>query len=163
IMSVSVNSAINMKSGLTVPRSLSRQFALTGGLVMLVVMLFAGMLTSRIVTNAAVENSATSTALFMDSFLSPHLQALAHGDVLPDEKVAALDRLLGVSSEQDDPFENRFPHLEIWKEGGLVVYSRSRELMGRRFDPPAGLVEALSGQVSAQYADLSAPEHVERL
>lgn len=130
---------------------------------MLVVMLFAGMLTSRIVTNAAVENSATSTALFMDSFLSPHLQALAHGDVLPDEKVAALDRLLGVSSEQDDPFENRFPHLEIWKEGGLVVYSRSRELMGRRFDPPAGLVEALSGQVSAQYADLSAPEHVERL
>jgi signal transduction histidine kinase len=161
-MNVSANSAINAGSGLTAPRSLSRQFALTGGLVMLVVMLFAGMLTSRIVTNATVENTATSTALFMDSFLSPHLQALAHADVLPDEKIEALNRLLGVSSEQDEPFENRFPHLEIWKEGGLVVYSRSHELVGRRFEPPAGLVEALTGHVSAQYADLSAPEHVER-
>jgi signal transduction histidine kinase len=161
-MSVSVNSAIGTGAGLTAPRSLSRQFALTGGLVMLVVSMFAGMLTSRIVTNAAVENSATSTALFMDSFLSPHLQALAHGDILPDERVAALDRLLGGSSERDDPFENRFPYLEIWKEGGLVVYSRSHELVGRRFEPPAGLVEALSGHVSAQYADLSAAEHVER-
>src|SRR5690606_30481733 len=73
-----------------------------------------------------------------------------------------LDLLLGVGSERDDPFENRFPHLEIWKEGGLVAYSRSHELVGRRFEPPAGLVEALAGHVSAQYADLSAAEHVER-
>lgn len=156
------DAAANIDAGLTAPRSLSNQFAVTGGLVMLLVMVLAGMLTSRIVTNATIENSAAATALFMDSFLSPHLQALAHTDILPDEKVEALDRLLGVNSEQDEPFENRFPHLEIWKEGGLVVYSRSRGLVGRRFDPPTGLVEALAGGVSAQYADLDAAEHAER-
>lgn len=144
------------------PRSLSGQFALTGGLVMLAVMAIAGTLTSSIVTNAAVESTATSSALFMDSFLSPHLQALANGDVLPDSRVRALDRLLGADPTHDNPFEKRFPHVEIWKEGGLVVYSKSPELTGRTFDPPAGLVEALSGKVSAQYADLSAAEHVER-
>lgn len=156
------SAAAHIDAGLTAPKSLSNQFALTGGLVMLLVMMLAGMLTSRIVTNATIENSAAATALFMDSFLSPHLQALAHTEVLPDEKVEALDRLLGVNSEQDEPFENRFPHLEIWKEGGLVVYSRSRGLVGRRFESPAGLVEALAGGVSAQYADLDAAEHVAR-
>ncbi len=148
--------------GMPAPRSLSAQFALTGGLVMLIVMTIAGTLTSRIVTNAAVENTATSTALFMDSFLSPHLQALADSNVLPQDRIKALDRLLGADPEQDDPFENRFPHVEIWKEGGLIVYSRSPELAGRTFTPPLGLREALSGSVSAQYTDLNAAEHLER-
>lgn len=144
------------------PRSLSAQFALTGGLVMLVVMTLAGLVTSSIVTHATVENTATSTALFMDSFLSPHLQGLAEGDTLPDRRIKALDRLLGTNPGQADPFGHRFPHVEIWKQGGLVVYSSSPELIGRRFDPPTGLVEALSGEVSAQYTDLAAAEHVER-
>lgn len=159
---MSADAAATIGAGETAPRSLSYQFALTGGLVMLVVMLLAGVLASRIVTNAAVENTAAATALFMDSFLSPHLQALAQADALPAEKMEALDRLLGVSSKHDEPFENRFPHLEVWKEGGLVVYSRSRELVGRRFEPPAGLLDALSGEVSARYADLNAAEHTER-
>lgn len=147
---------------MTAPRNLSGQFALTGGLVMLLVMLLAGMITSKIVSNAAVENTAASTALFMDSFLSPQLQALAYGDSLPADKVEALNRLLGVGTAQDEPFEKRFPHLEIWKQGGLVVYSSSPQLIGRRFDPPRGLAAAMAGEVSAQYADLGAPEHVER-
>ncbi|KQY26649.1 sensor histidine kinase [Rhizobium sp. Root482] len=149
-------------AGVPARRSLSRQFALTGGLVMLVVMALAGTLTSGIVVNATVESTAASTALFMDSFLSPHLQDLANSDELPGRRVEALDRLLGADSAQVGPFERRFPHVEIWKDGGLVVYSRARELVGRRFDPPAGLVGALTGEVTAQYADLAATEHVER-
>ncbi|MGV2981678.1 sensor histidine kinase [Camelimonas sp. ID_303_24] len=153
---------VHTAPGLRAPVSLSRQFAITGGLVMLVVMTVAGIITSRIVTNVTIENTAASTALFLDSVLSPNLQALAHSETLPPESVAALDQLLGVNTKEDQAFETRFPHLEIWKEGGLIVYSKSRDLMGRRFDPPPGLLEALTGKVSAQYTNLDSLEHMAR-
>mgnify|MGYP001183714654 CR=1 FL=1 len=124
---------------------------------MLVAMALAGLFTSSLVSKTAIENTAASTALFMDSFLSPLVQELATVDILPAERREALDRLLGA-----DPFEDRFPHIEIWKEGGLVAYSTTPELVGRIFDPPDGLVAALDGGVSAQYTDLQAREHVIR-
>jgi signal transduction histidine kinase len=117
----------------------------------------AGCITSGIVTRATVENTATSTALFMDSFLSPHLQELATSDILSPEASGALDRLL-----DSDAFEGRFPHLEIWKPGGLVAYSRTKELIGKKFPPPEGLLEALGGKVASRYADLDAEEHTIR-
>jgi signal transduction histidine kinase len=61
-----------------------------------------------------------------------------------------------------DAFEGRFPHLEIWKPGGLVAYSRTKELVGHRFSPPDGLLEALGGEVASRYADLEAEEHTVR-
>lgn len=137
--------------------SLSRQFAVAGGLVMLATAALAGMIMSGIVTKATVEHTAARTALFMDSFLSPHAGSLAENDILPSAAAASLDRLLG--SEQ---FERRFPHLEIWKPDGLVAYSTSSELIGQRFAPPAGLTAALHGTISAQYTDLDAREHVAR-
>lgn len=136
---------------------LPRQFALTGGLIMLAAMLVAGHFTSQVVSRATIESSAASSALFMDSFIAPLVQTLGSQDRLPAESIAALDRILG-----PDSFESRFPHVEIWKEGGHVVYSRTPELIGRRFEPPEGLKEALRGNVAAFYTDLEAGEHVAR-
>lgn len=137
--------------------SLSRQFAVAGGVVMLAAAGLAGLLTSMIVTRTTIDGTAASTALFMDSFLSSHIQSLAGSDTLPPDSQAALDLLLN-----SDAFENRFPHLEIWKPDGLVVYSTSHELIGQRFRPPAGIIAAFKGQVAAQYTDLAAQEHVAR-
>jgi signal transduction histidine kinase len=137
--------------------SLSRQFAVAGGLVMLAAATLAGMIMSGIVTKATVEHTAARTALFMDSFLSPHAGSLAENDILPPEAAASLDRLLG-----SEEFEKRFPHLEIWKPDGFVAYSTSSDLIGQKFAPPAGLTTALQGTISAQYADLEAQEHVAR-
>ena len=137
--------------------SLSKQFAFTGGFFMLVAMILAGVLISNIVSKVTIENTASSTALFLDSLVSPLVQDLAKADVLPTERVNQLNRLLG-----EEAFNSRFPHLEIWKAGGLVVYSKTPALIGRKFTPPAGMLAALAGDVSAQYADLSAAEHVIR-
>lgn len=134
--------------------SLTRQFAVTGGAIMLFAMLVEGLFTAQIIAQNTIDRKAATTALFMDSFLSPLAHHLATVDVLPAEERAELDQLI-----DKDSFEGRFPHLEIWKEGGLVAYSRSPELIGRKFDPPAGLVDALKGEVSARYTDLKADEH----
>jgi signal transduction histidine kinase len=137
--------------------SLTRQFAVTGGAIMLFAMIVEGLITAEIITTNTIDRKAATTALLMDSFLSPLGEHLAAGDVLPAGEQLELDRLL----DRDD-FEKRFPHLEIWKEGGLVAYSRSKELIGHKFAPPAGLTAALKGEVSARYADLGAAEHVIR-
>lgn len=135
----------------------SSQFALAGGLVMLAAMLLAGTIISGIVARAAVDSTAASTALFLDSLLSPLVQELAHDDVVRTEDVARLNQLLETGT-----FASRFAHVEIWKRDGLVAYSTSSDLIGGRFPPPQGLVRALNGEVAAQYTDLSAGEHVIR-
>lgn len=137
--------------------SLSRQFALTGGAIMLLAMTLAGYITAPIVSKAAIENTASATALFMDNFLAPLVQELATDDILRPDNARRLDDRLRSKS-----FEQRFPYVEIWKEGGRVAYSTTPALIGRRFPPPPGLLMALSGKVSAQYADLRAREHVLR-
>ncbi len=137
--------------------SLTRQFAVTGGAIMLLAMIVEGLFTAEVVSRNTIDRKAATTALFMDSFLSPLGGQLAAGDVLPAEEQAKLDRLLGKHD-----FESRFPHLDLWKEGGLIAYSRSPDLIGRTFAPPAGLVAALAGEVSARYTDLEAAEHTVR-
>ena len=137
--------------------SLTRQFAVTGGAIMMLAMILEGLFTAEIISSNTIDREAATTALFMDSFLSPLGDDLAAGTVLPADKRAELDRLL----DKKD-FTRRFPHLEIWKDGGLVAYSRSPELIGRTFAPPAGLVAAQTGAVSARYTDLEAAEHAAR-
>lgn len=142
------------RSVIPVTVSLTRQFALTGSIIMLIAMVAAGLFTTEIVSKATVENTASSTALLIDSFLEPMIQRLASEELLPAAETAELNRLLGA-----DHFKERFPHLEIWKEGGLIVYSTTPNLVGRRFTPSPGLITALEGHISAQYADLNALEH----
>ena len=134
--------------------SLTRQFAVTGGAIMLLAMVVEGLFTAEIIARNTIDRKAATTALFMDSILSPLAHHLAAGDVLPAKERAELDRLLG-----REDFKSRFPHVEIWKDGGLVAYSTTPGLIGRRFDAPAGMVEAIQGEVSARYTDLEADEH----
>ncbi len=139
------------------PWSLSRQFALVGSMIMVVAMIFAGFVTTRLVARAALENTASSTALLLASFLGPLAQELATEPVLSQQKAAQLDELLAAEN-----LKSRYPHLEIWKEGGRIAYSTSPGLTGLQFTPPVGLVAALEGDVSANYADLDAHEHALR-
>jgi len=137
--------------------SLTHQFALTGSVIMFMAMMAAGLFTAKIVSKATIENTASATALLLDSILEPLTQDLATERVLPDKLAAELDRMLGA-----DHFRQRFPYLEIWKEGGLVAYSTTPGLVGQVFTPPEGLVRALKGEVAAEYIDLNAREHLMR-
>ena len=145
------------RSPSSTPVSLTRQFALTGSVIMLVAMMAAGFFIVEIVSKTTIGNTASATALLLDSILEPLTQSLVKEEVLPAEQAAELDRLLGA-----DQFKRRFPYLEIWKETGLVAYSTTPGLAGLKFTPPDGLIRALKGEVSAQYADLNAREHLIR-
>jgi signal transduction histidine kinase len=141
---------------LTADWSLSKRFAVYGGLVILLAATLSGLAVSAVISRVTIQSTAASTALFVESFVGPLVQSLADSDAIGPTK-ARLDELLGSSD-----FKQRFPHLEIWKQGGSVVYSTSESLIGLTFTPPEGVVQAQAGRVEAGYADLTAREHVIR-
>ena len=133
------------------------QFVLAGSIVMVACMLAVGRFLSAVLTREVIHDTAIVTALLLDSIIDPVAQGLAGPEPLPP---AAIERLDAVLNEPG--FRERFPYLEIWRPDGTVAYSNTRELIGRTFEAPAGLRAALAGEVSAQYADLTAQEHVVR-
>ena len=134
--------------------SLSAQFLVAGGLLLLVAMLFAGYVISTLVARSTINHKAAATALFMQSLVAPFTDELASAGHLSPASSARLDALL--SSEQ---LKDRFPYFEIWKPDGTVAYSNSTQIIGQRFPRSAGLSRALKGEVVADYADLRAGEH----
>ena len=136
--------------------SLSRRFAIAGGIIASVAALLAGAAISEIVARSAVRATAASTALFMDSFLTSAVNNLIEQGP-SSTTVVPLDRLLRSSR-----FVARFPHVEIWLPDGEIAYSTSRQLVGRHFPPPNGLQTALTGEIAARYTDLAAGEHTVR-
>lgn len=137
--------------------TLSTQFLVAGGLFMLLAMGIVGWLFGEIVSRDVIRTRAVSSALFMQSLSGPLVLDLENAPALSKGAIRQLDGLLS-----DDVFSQRFPHLEIWTPDGTIVYSRSDALIGKRFKPPEGLSRALNGEIAAQFADLSAGEHVTR-
>jgi len=138
-------------------RTLSTQFLIASGLVILIATLSAGYLTTRLVSDKALNSKAGTTALLVQSLTEAEVQALALSKVLPAASIELLDSLF------DDPdFKARFPHLEIWATDGTVAYSRAKPMIGQRFEFPDGLQRALKGEIVAIYADFKAAEHTFR-
>ncbi|MEO9337691.1 histidine kinase [Mesorhizobium sp. SB112] len=137
--------------------SLIRQFALAGGLVMSIGMLCLGQFLSAVLAREAVHDTASVTALLLDSVVSPLAQGLVASDTLGSASSNRLDEIL-----RDPEFRDRFPYLEIWKPDGAIAYSNTRQLIGHVFDRPAAMKVALSGDIASQYTDLTAQEHVTR-
>jgi signal transduction histidine kinase len=137
--------------------TLSIQFLVTGGVFMLLGMGIVGWLFGDIVSRDVIRTRAVSSALFMQSLTAPLVLDLETSPVLSIDAIHQLDGMLS-----DEASSQRFPHLEIWTPDSTIVYSRSKTLIGKRFTPPEGLTRALHGEIAAQFADLSAGEHVTR-
>ena len=133
------------------------QFALAGGIVMLAAMTFGGIVISGIVSRATVDSTATSSALFLDSLISPLVQDLAQSNELRPEGILRLDAAL-----KDGPIASRFVHVDIWLPDGSIAYSTTSQIIGGRFRTPEGAITAFEGDVAAHYTDLSAGEHIAR-
>jgi len=138
-------------------RTLSTQFLIASGLVILIATVSAGYLTTRLVSDRALNSKAGTTALLVQSLTEAEVQGLAASTSLTASSISQLDTLF-----DDADFKARFPHLEIWASDGTVAYSRAKQMIGRRFDFPEGLQRALKGEIVAVYADLTAAEHTFR-
>lgn len=138
-------------------RTLAFQFVIASGILLVIAAAIAGHLIAEQVSKSTLKDRAAASALFMQSILSPFAEELATGRTLSRSSKDALDQVFF-----DEEFRSRFPHLELWRADGTIVYSTSAELIGNRFDPPPGLIEARKGNVVSDFTDLNAAEHKTR-
>jgi signal transduction histidine kinase len=136
---------------------LSTQFLLTGGLLLLVAMIGAGLAVTHFVAEATINHTAASSAVFVQSLVSPFADELGRQNSLSPASLSRLDELMAGPA-----ISERFPYLEIWLRDGTVAYSNSPEIIGRKFAPPAALGEAFGGEVVSDFTDLQTAEHRSR-
>ena len=134
--------------------SLATQFLLASLVVLVLGMLVIGTWVSQAIERGVLNRSAALTALYVDSVLSPHLEALGRQPGLDAEQVAMLDRLLA-----ETPLGQRVLVFKVWSPRGEVLYSPDRRLMGQEFGVDEGLARALQGDVSAELSDLEGVEN----
>ena len=128
--------------------SLVQQFALAGGLVMLVSAGLGGSVVSNRIEEVVVRNTANATALYMESFIAPLTQDLARRTDMTEDSRVKIGALLA-----DTALGKRVVSFKIWRPGGLVVDASNLETVGKRFPPTENLKKAWGGEVRADFND----------
>ncbi|MCA9872416.1 MAG: sensor histidine kinase [Anaerolineales bacterium] len=133
--------------------TLARQYILVSLLVMLGGMLVIGVWIGRQIETAVSNRTAAVTALYVDSYISPHLQGLTQAETPAGVDVEALERLL-----VDTSLGEQIVSFKIWSPDGVILYSPNPDLIGQQFELDGGLADAFAGAVVTEVSDLEKPE-----
>jgi len=135
--------------------NLARQFLLASFLVLLVGMLVIGNFVSNKIRVGVLNETAMVTALYVDSFISPHLQDLNAEGLIDEIHKVELNRLI-----QNSSLKEQIVSFKVWSTEGRIIYSPNTDLIGRYFGLDAQFENALSGQVISEISILNEAEHV---
>lgn len=127
------------------PSSLMARFVLLAGVVLCVGMVGIAMWVSAQVERIVTANAGATTALYVDSMVSPAVQSLGRGARLAQADAERLAAILdqGALSRQVSAFK-------LWTPEGRVVYSDRPERIGQSAPDNPRLTMALSGLVAAE-------------
>jgi signal transduction histidine kinase len=133
---------------------LSRQYLVASFPILFVGLLALGWWVGRMIEHGVVHRMGALTSHYVESFVSPHLQHLAHSDTLEAPHRIALGSLLS-----DTPLGKRIVAFKIWDRNGKVLYSTNTDTIGRSYPIGEGLAAALAGNVYSEISDLSDTEN----
>ena len=132
----------------------ARRFLVAGFVVLLAGMVLVGIWVGKQVEHGVISRVGLVTSLYVDSFVSPHLQSLANKGGLRDADRSALDRLLTGTQ-----LGEHIVAFKIWLPDGRIVYSSNPILVGRQFPVKPTLASAFAGRMHSELVDLDHPEH----
>ncbi|MCB8924180.1 MAG: sensor histidine kinase [Ardenticatenaceae bacterium] len=133
--------------------TLAQRYMFVSLVVMLAGMVGLGLWISQQIETAVTNRTAAVTALYVDSYISPHLQGLAEDENSTNVNVDALERLL-----TDTSLGTQIVSFKVWSPDGVVLYATNSELIGQQFPLEEGLAEAFNGEVVTEVSDLDKPE-----
>lgn len=122
---------------------------IAGSIVLVIGMFAIGLWVTGKIEDGVTRNTAASTALYMESVVSPLVQELAHSDRVSPANRGKLDAIL-TNSE----LGRNIISFKIWKEGGLIAYSSRPEIIGKTFPLTSNLRGAWKGEVTAEFDTL---------
>ncbi|MFY0692739.1 MAG: sensor histidine kinase [Paracoccaceae bacterium] len=131
-------------------RPLTSRFMLVGGFVMAVAALILGSWVAFRIEHGVVANSATSAALYMESFISPISHELTDGEQLSDPSRAALRKIFLESA-----LGERVVSYKIWGTAGEIIEASNQELIGQVFELSNDQQAAWAGEIAASFEDLN--------
>ncbi len=135
--------------------SLVQQFMLAGLVILLTGMIGIGAWMGQQIEAGVVHETATTAALYVNSFVAPHLTELAQGNSISSEHAATLDNLL-----KNTPLGQQVVAFKVWGTGGRVLYSTDSSTVGRTFPVPDRLARAWRGEVTGRISKLDEEENV---
>src|SRR5689334_6412829 len=105
--------------------TLARQFVIAASAVVCLGMFALGTWVSHKIEDGVVQNTAATTALYMDSVVEPVLQGLAEADTLSDQAIARLNQQLVTTA-----LGRRIVSIKIWNRDGRILFSKDQPLIG---------------------------------
>ncbi len=133
--------------------SLARRFLLANVAIYLIVGLAAGAWLGGLLERGIVQQTATVTGLYVNSFTAPLLAPLASNGQLPPSTMTALDELV-----ERPAFAQEVAELIVWSPEGTVAYHPDPSLVSERLEPGEGFAAALGGEIVAGWSDASQQE-----
>lgn len=133
--------------------SLARRFMLASLVILVSGMLGIGIWVSRRIESGVINRSSATTALFVDSFVAPHLQELSERDTISRESAGKLDWELFNTALGDE-----IAAFRVWNHNGVEVYSMQPELAGLQAPIEGDFQAAWDGEVTAKTTTLNALE-----
>ena len=128
--------------------SLSKQFLLVSFPILFAGTLVIGRWVGQQVEDSVVHRIGGVTALYVDSFIAPHVQTLRSSDEL-----SALDQA-GINADlANTPLGNKIVSLKIWRKDGYVLFSTDKDTVGRKFPIDEGLAVALAGNIFSEISE----------
>lgn len=134
--------------------TLVQQFMLAGLLVLVGSMLGVGWWIGRQIEQGVIHRTAATTALYVDSFVTPYLQDLVQDETLQETQINHLHSLL-----QETPLGQHIVAFKIWDARGTIVYSTNRTMIGQRFPLHGERSRAWRGEVVADISTLQDDEN----
>jgi len=129
----------------SVRMSLTRKLLVGGFAVLLVGMLVMGTWLSGTIEKRVLHHEGELYALYADSVLSDHVQALASGGALSDADMLALDKLL-----HGTRLGARLVAFKLWSRDGRVLYSTDLTQIGLQSEIGPALAAAFLGATQSR-------------
>lgn len=143
-------------ANLVARRNLVERFNIAGFFIMILGTVVIGSWVGGQIKTSIINEAAATTALYLDSFITPNLQELDQSNALSQEHVASLGRLL-----HNTDLGRQIVAIKVWSKDGQILYSNDKSLIGRTFNGAEDLNSAWQGHVVATISDLQDDENVE--
>jgi signal transduction histidine kinase len=134
--------------------SLVRLLLAGGAVILLAGMMVVGTWISMELESGHIHHVGSLTSLYMESFVSPHVQSLPSNGQPSEVDRIALDGLLSGT-----PLGRQVVAFKLWAPDGSVLYSTNPALIGRKFEVKPALASAFAGKVNSKITDLSDPDN----
>jgi len=134
--------------------SLSQRFMIASLVILFAGMLGIGTWVENQIETGVIHRTGVTTALYVDSFVSPNLQELGSSNELLPEHVEMLSKLV-----QSTPMGRQIVAFKVWDTRGRLLYSTDQTSVGRTYPMHEGLLRARLGEVVSEISPLEREEN----